>query len=517
MPIDEQGRWQPDLFDRQFEVFNSHARALLVCGPRLSGKTWSVLHRIIRHLWETPGARIACFAKTLKNAKDGGVWDDLLKIALPEWLDAGIGMEFTTKGADKKPGPKTDGQTRTPYFRVRNAHGGESELKLFSLDVDDEVEAKIKSQRFSMIYFSELSAFKDRKVLTIALPQLRMPHLRKDQQMWISDTNPGEEGDSSWIYQLFYKERLMTYDEYVKSRNGLPVMAPEVHAEFYGNLALIEIKPEENPHLDPDVLNELKAMYAYDDGLYARYVEGKWVYGDGDASRHFAGAFNRAVHVVGDCTSFNEDDWTYLLPSSNCYEIISGWDPGETFHAAVLIEKIVTQGCLSMFHILDEYVSLKKDLSIETLTEEVVERLKWFEADAGHPLLTTRCWSDNSAIIKYSALADSYVNLEVFKYSEGRFFMQAVPKAKHSIRLRVRLLKKLLVQKRIRVSAHCVNVIAMLERLKRGKVDFVVENEDKHVFDAMTYALFMECHEELVDGEQVNVGRKSLDVGVPLG
>ena len=330
MPLDAYGHWHPLMFDRQFEVYNSYARALLVCGPRFSGKTWAVLNRIARHLWETPDAQVAMFARTLKASKDEGTWSKIHRVTFgKEWMKSGIGFKYTTKDASGKPGYKVDANTRTPYCRVRNMYGGESQLKLFSLDNDDDIEAKIKEQAFSMIYFSELSNFGDRRVLVLALNQLRMEHLKFEQHMWIADTNPGEEGDTSWIYQVFYREKNQTYAQYQAERKGQQVLAEPLWKSFYGNLQLIEIMPEENAFLDPRQLDELKVACAFDEGLYARYVLGKWVYGDGDASRHFRSTFNQKLHVLGDVSDLDETKHTYLVPSSHCFELVPGWDLGE--------------------------------------------------------------------------------------------------------------------------------------------------------------------------------------------
>lgn len=516
MAIAADGSWYPDLFDRQLEVFNSRARALLVCGPRKSGKTWAVLHKVVRHLWETPGARVAMFSKTLKNSKQGGTWDDLHKIVLPEWIDARIGLQYTTNNNEGHPGWKTDGTTRTPYFKIRNMHGGESELMLFSLDNDDDIEDKIKEQRFSLIYFSELTKFESRKVLTIALPQLRMPHLRMEQQQWIADTNPGEEGDLSWIYQVWYVERTLSYEDYCKRQGEKPKMEEQTWLSFQRRLQLIEIRPEENPHLPNEELEELKATYAYDEGLSARYVEGKWVYGDGDSSRHFRGAFNLKVHVVGDNSSPNKEEWEYLNVSPMSTEIITGWDLGDTNHAVAFIDKILVRGLKPYFSIVDEFVSIKENLSIADGTQEIMEMLEELEAAAGRKFDTDRAWSDRSSIEKYSATADTYPYLEVLAASGERFFLRGVPKAAGSVRIRVRLVKMLLSDKRLLVSRHCVNTIKMFQHLKKGDKEFVVQDENKHIFDAISYALLMECAEELENSSRLNPERRSIDVSIRL-
>lgn len=520
MPLDDSGHWYPLLFGRQLEVFNNFCRSLLVCGPRKSGKTWAVLHKIIRHLWETKGARVAMFSRTLKNSKEGGTWSDLHTITIPEWTKAKIGFRYTTKSSEGKPGPKVDGQTRTPYFRTTNMHGGESELMLFSLDYDPDIEDKLKEQRFSMIYFSELSKFRDRRILSVALPSLRMPHLTMDEQQWIADTNPSEEGDASWIYEVWYIERTLNYLDYLarNKERGRPFMTEVGFYNFQRGLGLIEIKPEENPFLDPRELEELKNTYAYDEGLYNRYVNGLWVYGEGDASIHFKNKFSPAKHVIGGCDSPDSDKWVYANPHPNSIELITGWDMGDTWHAQVTLDRVYVAG-KAHFIILDEMEVLGQEVSNEEFTLGVMEQIEAHEAQAGKKYLLDRSWSDRSSIEKYSATGDTYPYLEIYAASNKRIYLRGCPKPAGSVRVRVQLLKNLLHNGRIHISAHCKGVIRMLKELKKGTghLDYVAHDENKHIFDALTYALLMECAEELELTPAINEGpRQSLAVSFKL-
>lgn len=519
----EEAIWLPNLFDRQLEIFNCNCKALLVCGPRLSGKTLGALARLVRHLWETPGARVAMFARTLKNAKDGGIWDDLNKIVLPEWIDANIGMRYTTMDATKTPGPKVSGQTRTPYLRVTNMYGGESEVHLFSLDVESEIEAKVKSQRFSMFYFSELSNFRDRKVLSTTLEQLRMPHLRDDQHMWIADTNPSEEGEESWIFKAFYIEPHQPYEEYLElcqSQNSEVVPRPRFEYEAYQKqFEVIEIRPEENPFISLQRIAELKANNEHDPGLYARNILGKWTYGDGDKSRHFRGIFSRAIHVIGSIEDANEDNWEILLPSEGCNELLLGWDPGDVNHGVAILEKRDTT-VKPVFYMLDEVEIIGEQVGIEELTQMVMEKVEALDFHCGKRLVTARCYSDRSSMDKWSAVAQTYPYLEVLAASDDRFFLQGVAKKHHSVKVRVNLMKRLLYEKRFFVSAHCVRTIAMLDNIKKGKKSVLLETDPhKHIFDAITYALLPECAEDLEDqiADQIGKRKVPLNVQVRLG
>lgn len=491
--------------DKQLVVFNSMVRYLLVSGPRATGKTRGCLHRIVRHLWEVDRARVMMFARTQKLAKDGGTWALLHRDILPEWIASGIGLRYTTF-VDGVPGYKTDGNTRTLYFKIRNRYGTESEMFLFSLDDDNAVETKIKNLECSLFYVSELDNFSDRRMLTVPIASLRIGKF--DEQQWIADCNPSEEGEQSWIYQTFYKERLMPIDEFNTSqkRNELPEMTQQEFRDFYGNMDVIEIVPKDNPFLDPRAFQAIRVACGNDAGLTARHVEGKWVWGGGDKSRHFRSSF-KPHHCIGSASDPNEEEWETLVPSTTCWELVTGWDLGNTNHAAHIIEKSypsteLTQKLkmrLPYFAVLDELVMVGKEISHEEFAQELLAMIVRLETLCGHQFDLTGAWSDQSSITTYNSVADTYPHLLVMGATEERIILQGVPKARGSVRERVRLIKQLLNQDRLVVSAHCFKTIQMFKDLKKGEdeINYVVSDKNKHPFDSLSYPILMECAEEV--------------------
>ena len=128
----------------------------------------------------------------------------------------------------------------------------------------------------------------------------------------------------------------------------------------------------------------------------------------------------------------------------------------------------------------------------------------------------TRFYSDSSAF-KYNATADTYPALQVQSASNGRIALIGVPKPKGSVRIRVKLVKQLLAEGRLKISAHCESVIRMLRDLKKGKgiINYVVPDQNKHIFDALTYPLIMECAEELLTWEErINLAPRQSSVMV---
>lgn len=482
MPINDQGFWVPNLFPKQFEVFNARERYLLVSGPRKSGKTIAVLHKIARHLWETPGAKAAMISKQLKTAKEGGSWDDLIHHILPEWFDGAFGMRFTTADSGKKPGPKYEPDTKTLYFRVTNYHGGESEMRLYSLDNENELESKLKQRRFSCIYFPELDNFESREVFTVSIMQLRCLHLAREQHLWLADTNPSEEGENSWIYKIWYQERL-------KAGHKQP--------DFQKQLRLLEIFCHENPWFSKYDQQEIMAACEYDEELYKRWVEGKWTVG-GMRRRHFAGVWKPNLHIAGSAPEKTRpENWEIAIPSEHCSQLFTGWDPGDTNHAAIIGEKIEFPGG-SQFVILDELVFTKTQITIEDFTFEFLAKMEALEKLIPHPV-AWRHWSDDSAINRWRASVGIIDALLIERASGGKIKLVGCPKEADSVRKRIILTKRLLARQQLYISAHCTRLITMFNELRKPNTTetIAVGDENKHAFDALTYALSMETYDEL--------------------
>ncbi len=513
MPLNDQGFWVPDLFGKQLDVFNSTARALLVSGNRLAAKSVAVLNKICRHLWDVPGARVAIFARILKHSKDAGQWKNLEQRVLPQWIESGIGMRFTTQNRySKEWGIVTDGQTRTSYFKVTNRHGGESTCLLYSLDDDNEAELRLRDAEFSMIYFSELSNFKTEAVLSLGLPCLRMQGLRYDQQQWIADTNPAEEMEASWIYQKWYVHRIQPYEEYAEEQAKLKVEAldEKSFSTQQSNLGLIELFAKDNIKLAPEQLAELKQLYPPGSEEYLRFVLGTWNSGvGGDSSNLLRRYFRPNVHLIGTCEGGDESRWELAVPTDNCVELVTGWDPGAVNHACAIIEKVIKDQYVpakkitihkSYFTLLDECVTLDEAISLEEFTTMVMDKIEELERTLGRELKFNRNWVDPTAMTHYNAASQTYPFLLIQSASDGRIVLEPSTSKRHYVAIRLQLLRQLLAQDRLKISAHCEFTIRMLKELRKGKnrgETVALNDKNKHIFDALTYALLEECKEEL--------------------
>jgi hypothetical protein len=502
------------MFPKQFEVFNAGIApppegeidltpCLLCCGPRMTGKTIAIVNRILRHLWETPNARAAVFSKTLKVAKDGGIWDDILD-GMKEWCAAGIRgkngqvFEYTSADAKGNPGPRLDSQTRTISFKIRNWHGGESELKLFSLDHDKDVEAKVKSTRFSLMWFSELSLFGDRQVFTVSRKQLRMKHLKPSQHLWIADTNPHEDGEDHWIYQQWYVDRIRKEDSFRDELKALPATKRLKTEEFEKTvrnkvayrkaLQLIEIFLDDNTFLDEGQRLALEEEESVDPGQFARNVEGRWVKGHGNVGKHFADVFFEELHVIGSDDPSVGDS---IDITGTTDELISGWDTGAINHSAHLLERrIIQERAFWMVH--DEHVVIGDRISTSEFAIEMLNKLDDMERFHRRTFQWEH-FSDNSADVWRPSGDGTTDAMEIEAATGGRIQLQMVVKPKYSVRARVRMLRFLLRQNRIFIAKRCVRTIAMLYHCSQGKAEteYVLPNEHKHPFDSLTYPIYM--------------------------
>lgn len=470
------------LTPKQWEIINDTHRYLLVSGPRETGKSLAVMHRLARHLWETPNAILAIFNWSIPGAISGGIWSEFIKTVMTQWTQSGIGMQYTTKNSDKQPGPKIDVRSKGTMFKVTNMHGGESECYLFSLNNMNEVEQRLKSKTFSGIYFPELSNFKSEDVLVKSQPQLRLTGLPYEYHMWIADTNPDEDGEQSWIFKTWYVERLN----------------PE-NTERH-NFGLIEVNWDDAPFLTDQKRRDYLSMCRNDKALYDRWTKGLWASG-GLKERHFANYFSEDVHVQGDFSSPNKADWQYVMPTDDCTELWTSWDPGDVNNAIVFGETILTPDGLCACSILDEIVEVGVKMSCEELTLKVMEKMDMFEdyirSKAGrHARVSWNHWADEAMVNNYRATVGSNEAALIDKISRGRIVLQGCPKGVDSVIYRVQMVKQLLGRNRLMFGRNCVKTIEAIKELRKGKnkSDYVQRsgNPHKHPFDALTYGLHME-------------------------
>jgi hypothetical protein len=464
--------WVPKLAAKGFEVFNNYTQFLLVEGARKSGKSISIDHKMVRHAIENDGARIGIITKSKGSGKIG-VWSDLTEPGgiIDQWREAGV--EYAVP-------PKYDPDSKMAYFRIRtpptsrNPKGGEAEFQLHSLFWEEKVEQMFKDSRFSMIYLVEADRFEHKKTFSALRLQLRSLRVPENRHQMILDTNPPELGTDHWLHDVFFK-------------------APDK------NMATIHFGIDDNPFLSASEKQGVYDAYKHDKNLLDRYYYGKWV----KASAHgvFADVFLPNIHIQGelpadaDLSDYeSRDDWEILRPHPSCRQFEEGWDIGDVNLGYVMgIPRYHERSGTLCYDIVDELVYTNTRHGLDFVVDEVLERREywqdWHTKINGIPGVRWTSWSDSSSMRHRIGINGSEA-MEISRLSNRRIHLGGVRKGSGSIGRRKDLLKRLLFEQRIYVSAICKQTIAMLKYIQsKPNQPIALDSPHKHVFDALTYML----------------------------
>lgn len=491
--------WAPDLFQKQFDVVNDRHRRALISGPRKTGKSIAICHKICHHLWNTNGAVVGLFTTSYKVATDGGSWTDLINYAIPQWigLEGDNGCFEYTSGlrGEEEGGPKLDAKSRTPFFRIRNRFGGESECRLFSVDNENEIEAKTKQLRFSGVWVIELSTFKTRAIMEMTVMSLRAHGVPFEDHFWIADTNPAEEGKEHWAYKVFYKDRV----------------DPEYpDKEFQQMTGLIEIFLDDNTKLNDIERRELENLYRDSPEEYNRFVLGIWPEGSTRRRELFSDILTPQHFVAGPIDVHRTSE-----------TLITGWDMGGINSAFVIVERRIVDGIV-YWCALDEVVLTNTEISTADFTIKCLDRMiviNEFYKNTWHlfPGFNWTHWSDNSSTSVYRPQIGSVDASEVFKISNGQIELKGVEKPANSVEEGVKMIRTILREGRLFIGANCPQLKRALMEIKRGS-RWTINPDDphKHVLDAFRYAVWGEWMEDLILKDPAQKLGKSTIIHVPL-
>jgi len=503
--------WLPPVNLKQFEVFNDFHRYPLIDGPRKSSKTYGIIHKVIRHAFDVGGAMFGIVNKTLKNAKSSGVWTLLSNWMLPFWQH-GYGdkwepwmpeaWKYGCPGFKVVEGPKTTGDTKLSFVRIRNRHGTVSEIQCHSLEHATEVEAKFKGPFYSGFWLSELDQYCTRHAFDIFCDALRMPGVPYQEHQILSDLNPPESGENNWMHDMWFKER-----------EKPPVNDEGFDPIFHANLHRIGFTLDDNPQLDPTERREMVARYKKRKGLYDRFVLGKWTQDVVDG--HFSHVWDETVHVLGNADG-SKEDWEIIVPTDACDTLLCGWDIGDRNHSFHILEKIIrsvpgTNRRMISFSILDEVVAIMTSASTAMFAEACLDRIlyweKWMKEHHKRDI-QWRHWSDSSAFV-FSATAGSMDAAVVYEATNGKVSLNAAPKYRNSNHDKVNVLCELMHSGRLHVSAQLRRTRAMFANLKSGgDAEFIKENEHKHPFDSVSYPILAEAPQDMFKSGEVRTEKQ---------
>lgn len=498
-PADEIQPWQPKLYGKQNVIFNFGTASQqvgrpnvpwcgLASGSRESLKTIGCIHRMVRHLWETPMAKVAMVAKWMNKLTDMGSFVALTERVMPEWINADIGMKYTTFDRGGEGGARRSGQSRSIFFRVTNMYGNESELRLFSFNNENEVVDKLKGHEFTMVYITELTTFSNPELVNSAIWQLRANHVPPSARMFLADTNPGEDGEDNWVYRMFFLKEFKGKAEQVEKMK-----------KFFDHLQVMQLFMRDNPLMNQEEKDFKEGMAASDPGVFDRDILGLWTKGHGTSGKHFADVYSVGEVVIGG----GEGEKDTIEVGAKTDELFTGSDLGDVNHAIVLLEKLVASvngHDIALWVAHDELESIGESLQLVELTHLWQAKMREIEDRAKRKFEWTH-WSDDSAIVRRRSTGQGTDALEVLVASGNEIQLMGVDKPDGSVIGRVRMLRRLLREKRIFVAARCKGIQRMLENCKRGsnKKEYVAWDMNKHIFDALTYPIYAETGEDLLD------------------
>lgn len=503
-----QPMWLPPLNGKQMEIFNDYHRYLLVTGPRKSGKTFGIVHKVLRHAFEVDGAMFAIVCKTIKNAKASGVWTLLCNIMLPFW-EHGVPPEkreswmppawrYGVPGFEIVEGPKTTGDTKMSFVKIRNRHGTISEIQCHSLEHSSEVEAKFKGPFYSGFWLSEFDQYCERFAFDIFSDALRMPGVPYEQHQIICDCNPPESGPNNWMHDLFFK---------FLDAISADTEEGEEEKTLRAQLHRITVMIEDNPQLDPREKADLYARYRKRAALFNRFCKGKWEEDVTDG--FFSDVYDEGLHIIGKVDGPPETH-EVAVPTARCKVLLRGWDAGlSKNHSFHIIEKILSEfegRHFVQFCVLDEVVIIREKMSLTEFTLMCLERVDVWNKYMlrNHSVqLQWRDWSDADALDFRAQAGKSYAGT-IYEASNGRMSLQAAPKYKNSKKDRVDLVWQLFHAQRLHISAQLQRTRAMVVNLKAGTgSNYIKPGDHVHPFDSMSYPIIAEAPLDMIKSAEL--------------
>ena len=537
MPLDAQGNWRPNTSPKQDELREvCRRKKFVLCnGPRYSGKSVGGYAVLCEHAWNTNPGNITVITISQTVGMDSGVWQDITKHALPEWIGhhpdgtpwagrdvGGKEIEGGNFGMEWVRAPYTQNVSKKPTCEVSNSAGGITTIQLDSLQNELEVEDRFKPRRYSMIYVPELSTFHMRQTFDTWTECLRMIGLPESAHLFLGDSNPPD--DSCWWMHDLWWDLLECSDgdlvEFSEEKNWH--MAPDQLKVLRRALARVDIVVEDNPFADPNHVALLKAKYAHNDELYRRYILGECVRTTSDSL--FAEVFRPSVHIVGEpATKANQDNLEMMYPEEDCFELLTSWDPGSSTNwAAQIVEKffptVEKYGVkaedykgLPCFKVLDEVCVIGEDVDAQEFVNKMIEKMDFWEKQVSRPV-RWRHWSDRSVFDMRDIQSGKYYHQIIHEMSGGRVALSGAEKKGQSVRNGIDLMRRLFWEDRLWLNnATCPVTTTAIKAIKKGKSELAVMQKGsphKHPIDSLRYLLQSECMDELTRAMMLNIRSK---------
>lgn len=466
--------WRPALNPIQQRAIDDPAIYKLYYGERYSGKTYGGLHELVEFCYRNDNVLAYIIVKEVGIGTEGGAWDKLRFKILPEWKD-GLGIDYTDS--------KLDVQTKKPFVWISNRHGGWSMIMLASLPVAHQVEGKIRGREPQFILVDEAQFLESDTYFTALLMQLGRRNTEdSDPSKIVFCCNP--EGPSHWLYNRFFvepvNEETGEWDyRYCKWHIPITDNAKNLPPDYYENYVL------------PAVKNDPIAK--------ARLVDGEWV-DRPDGAALFADCFVENIHVKGD--TLRSIGLTPIVP----VPVIVSWDPGAA-HTCIAMEQIVETLEKVYKLVFDEFDWVGEYKPYKDIVPILIKRQIYWEQKMKFQFRWLHV-ADSSAFNQYRAATGSFDVWDIEKISKAyvqqekldpRFIIKMIeaPKGEHSVEARVRMVKDDLITESMLISATCIRLKEMFNRLQCDPEDSLKPKKKSrygHDFDALTYGFFWAKH-----------------------
>jgi hypothetical protein len=505
-PREPKGKgWRPNLGPIGTQVLlNRTDETKFMYGERGSLKTGIAIHDIIRHVYEdfepgklTPLAVICTIVRS--GATEGGAWEKLHSLYLPEWYD-GIGLEFTE--------PKMDDQ-KNRYCFIANKAGTWSKVVLKSIPHGESIRARIKGIEPSLFFFDEITEADDPDYYLIPSQALRRP--TGGPRFFIAAGNPPPEGTEHWTWKVMCQRQ----DGF--GEDGRPVLSEPIIPRGGGKLegtpnriAVYHVPLSENVYWSEEEKENYRAKLMQEARLDPtaedRLIKGIWTprpKGHGFFKTYFAPHIHmKPADNVSAVRGFG------ILPIAG-WPLYWGYDLGQVFSSCTLLQRLMRKtkhGDMPLWLVIDEVDHLGYRILYRDLARQVVQRMKHWRTiplpshnGKPYPFEFTHI-TDDSAVTQWRPGDGSFDAFEfekefkVFADREGiqPAKMIGCPKPAGSVAVRIMKMQTLLHQEEIYISAQCPNTKGMLLNLEAEKDDADKPRRSKwiHKFDSTTYPIY---------------------------
>jgi hypothetical protein len=504
--------WRPRLGPIGYEVLRARSvpgkpqdtLVKLLYGEKASGKTNIALHDLVTHCYldvlkPVPGKRRASPLAVIctifrAGATDGGAWDKLVELVLPEWYD-GMGLDFTE--------PKMDMQ-KNWYLDIGNIHGGWSRVILKSIPWGENIKNRLYGMEFSYYLSEEIALTDGPSYFFVPLQQCRRP--TGTSSIFMATCNPADQGEENWVWKHMVVTPCKT------AGNEAPEMPAEKKyfrkdmGKYAGGklggmepkFSVYHIPAEENVNWTPEQIKanqeNVLAECRFDRTAIDRLIKGIWTArptGEGI----FKEFFIPSVHIKGDVVA-----GTGILPKPH-YPIIIGYDIGQVHHSIDFLQRIPTENG-NMWINFDEIFIYQRRILYKSLAIDIIRHMRWWREKVGFNFPFIHI-TDESAIDQWRPGSGSYDALifenEYNKYqkefgsTDEQIKLLGCPKGSGSIAARTTLLQARLHEQMFFASATCPNTKSMLMFLEADKKKPDVPKETSkwtHKFDSLTYPIF---------------------------